>query len=259
LLARVDGPAAAPWIVFSNSVLTDLSIWDGQVAALSESYRLLRYDQRGHGGSDLPAGPMNSDGYGADLLAVLNAFEVEKCTFVGLSMGVPTGLAAVSRAPERFEGFVAVDGVAASAPGRESFWAERRETARTKGMDEIVQSTVPRWLPGADPAGPQAKSLADMISGTSVEGFAAATHALGQYDQSAALASLDCPFLGITGELDGAMPQAVRKQFAALSDASFVDIPKAGHVPNFQSVSAFNVALRAFLETKIANSIKELT
>lgn len=91
---RVEGPEGAPWVVFSNSVLTDLSVWDAQAEALRGCYRVLRYDQRGHGASSLPEGPMDFHGYGADLIALLDACGVDRCTFVGLSMGAPTGLAA---------------------------------------------------------------------------------------------------------------------------------------------------------------------
>ena len=104
IFCRRDGAEGdAPWVVFSNSLVTDLTIWDAQVAALGDRFRVLRYDQRGHGRT--PAGEAAPDmpRLGADLLAVLDHFGVDRCTFVGLSMGVPTGLAAFGAKPDRFE------------------------------------------------------------------------------------------------------------------------------------------------------------
>lgn len=256
LNARISGPENAPWVVFCNSVLTDLSIWDAQVAALSGRFRTLCYDQRGHGASTLPDGPMTFDGYGADLLALLDHCKVDRCLFVGLSMGVPTGLAACLSRPEMFAGFVVVDGVARSAPGREAFWTERRDTARTKGMETIAQGTVSRWLPGVAADDTRAIRLTQMVMATPVEGFAAATHALQSYDYSAALTDLTCPVLGLAGEKDGAMPDAIRTQFKDIPNVRFDTIPQAGHVPNFQCPEAFNAALEPFLDAA-AQDLKE--
>jgi len=257
LNGRFDGPDAAPCVLFSNSVLTDLSVWDAQAEALKGGYRILRYDQRGHGASDVTDGALDFFRYGADVIALLDAFGIARCTFVGLSMGVPTGLAAYQASPERFERFVAVDGVARSAAGREAFWAERRKTARAVGMAQIGEETVPRWMPGTAEDAPAMTRLKAMVAATPVEGFAAATHALSSYDHSASVPALSCPFLGITGEKDGAMTEAVRRQFAAVPGAQFVDIPGAGHLPNFQSPDAFNAALMKFLDATAPTISKE--
>lgn len=247
LAYRVDGPADAPWLVFSNSVMTDLTVWDAQAALLSANYRILRYDQRGHGQSSLPTGAMDFAAYGRDLIELLDGCSVQACTFIGLSMGVPTGLAALMQQPARFTAFVAVDGVAQSAPGREAFWTERRDTARSQGMEVIAGGTVPRWLPGVAAEDPRASRLQQMVADTPTEGFAAATHALQSYDLTPALPLMTCPFLGIAGQEDGTMPQAIRNQFGTLPQARFAEVPQAGHLPNFQCPDAFNAALTAFL------------
>ncbi|WP_180901664.1 alpha/beta fold hydrolase [Martelella soudanensis] len=245
LHARVDGPEGAPSVVFVNSVLTDLSVWDAQTDALADRYRVLRYDQRGHGASNASEGPMDFARYGADLLAVMDAAGVDRCAVVCLSMGCPTALAALAVAPDRFAAFVAVDGVMRSAPGRAAFWSERRETALRDGMEAIAAATAPRWLPGEPEDSALSIRLRAMIAGTSVKGFAAATYALSDYDQTTGIA---CPVLGIAGADDGAMPDAVAKQFGGLAGARTAIIPGAGHLPNFQSPKAFNDALLAFLD-----------
>ena len=257
LNVRTEGPEDAPCLLFSNSVLTDLTVWDAQAEALSGHYRVVRYDQRGHGASDVTAGPMDFGRYGADVVALLDALGIARCTFIGLSMGVPTGLAAFAAAPNRFERFVAVDGVSRSAPGREAFWSERRDTAREKGMQEIAESTAPRWMPGTTPDAPERVRLIKMVAATPTEGFAAATHALASYDLSDVVPTLALPFVGITGEKDGAMPEAVRTQFGSVPTARFAEIPGAGHLPNFQAPDAFNAALTAFLEASAQYPTKE--
>ncbi len=254
LHVRIEGPDDAPCVAFSNSVLSDLSIWDGQAEALKDRFRVLRYDQRGHGCSSLTTGPMNFNGYGADLLAVLDGCGIDRCIFVGLSMGVPTGLAAYRAAPDRFAAFVAVDGMAKST-GRAAFWAERRDTAQNTGMEEIAESTALRWLPGCPDADPTVEAARQMIQKTPVEGFSAATHALEGYDFSAALDAIAVPFLGIFGALDGAMPQTMPQQFGAIPDAEFAAIPAAGHIPNFQNPNAFNQVLGRFLDQVTAREI----
>lgn len=257
LNTRAEGPESAPCLLFSNSVLTDLSVWDAQAKALSDRYRVVRYDQRGHGASDVPKDPMDFRRYGADVVALLDALGIARCTYIGLSMGVPTGLGAFAAAPDRFERFVAVDGVSRSAPGREAFWSERRDTARDKGMQVIAESTAPRWMPGTAPDAPEVARLIEMVAATPVEGFAAATQALASYDLSNVVPTLALPFLGITGEKDGAMPEAVRTQFAAVPGARFAEIPGAGHLPNFQAPDAFNAALTAFLAASPQDPTKE--
>lgn len=245
LNARIDGPEGAPWVIFANSVLTDLTVWDAQAAALSGRYRVLRFDQRGHGASTVTTGAMDFARYGADLLAVMDTAGMARGTVVGLSMGCPTALAAWSAAPERFDAVVAVDGVMRSAPGRGAFWAERRETALRDGMDAIADSTAPRWLPGEDTGTALSRRLRAMIAATDAQGFAAATHALSDYDQTAAP---QCPVLAIAGAEDGAMPETMQRQFGPLPDARIATIPGAGHLPNFQKPQAFNTILAGFLD-----------
>lgn len=248
LNAAIDGPENAPWIVFANSVLTDLSVWDAQAAALRDRYRVLRFDQRGHGKSTVPDRPMDFARYGADLVALMQAVGAKDACFVGLSMGVPTGLAAFAANPQLFSRLVFVDGISKSGPGREEFWRERREFAQCEGMQVLAEKTATGWMPGEDAKSRAPISLKDMIAATPVEGFAAASHALGGYDQSAVLAAINCPVLCVAGELDGAMPDTMRAQFGAIPGVRFATIKGAGHIPNFQKPAQFNATLTTFLE-----------
>ena len=244
---QIDGPVDAPWVVFANSVMTDLHVWKPQLDVLSEPFRILRYDQRGHGQSTAVSTTASFETYGADLLHLLEALEIKSFHFVGLSMGVPTGLALLAMAPDRFLSFTAVDGVARSAPGREAFWTEKREQAQSGGMAALARATAERWLPSTPPDSNRHKSLVTIMMATPVDGFVAATHALQSYDLSAALEWMTCPFLGIAGALDGAMPDAMRTQFSTVAEAGFVEIDGAGHLPNLEQPAEFNATLMAFL------------
>src|SRR5690349_8690555 len=98
---RVDGVTDGPWVTFSNSLLTDLSIWDDQVAALADRYRILRYDHRGHGDTEATSGRYSFDLLADDAVGLLNALSIERTHFVGISMGGTTGALIAGKHPDR--------------------------------------------------------------------------------------------------------------------------------------------------------------
>ncbi|NGN41132.1 alpha/beta fold hydrolase [Mesorhizobium sp. CGMCC 1.15528] len=245
---RIDkADPAAPWLVFGNSLMTDLSIWDEQVAALASAWNILRYDQRGHGQSGVPVAALDIPTLAEDLLALIDFVGIERCTYVGLSMGVPTGLAAFGTRPELFERLVLVDGQARSAATGLAFWEERIAFAREHGMAALAEQTMKRWLRPKRYDSQQAERLQDMIAATQLEGFVACASALREYDQSAVLPQLDIPVRLIAGAEDGAMPATMKAIAGQIADAAFEALPDAGHVPNFEKPAEFNAALAAAL------------
>ncbi len=242
------GTADAPWIVFSNSLVTDLTIWDAQAAALAGRFGLLRYDQAGHGKSGQPGHGVDFDSLGRDVLAVMDAAGVRTAVFVGLSMGVPTGLAAHRLAAGRFDALVLSDGQAKTAPGGAAGWQERIAGAASSGMAAFAQATADRWL--TESAGPTMRArLVDMIAATSLEGFSLCATALMDYDYLSELGRIDCPTLLLAGAEDGAMPDSMAtKLLPAIAGASMTVIPNAGHVPCFEQPEAFTAALSEFLD-----------
>lgn len=247
LYAKLEGPERAPCIVFCNSVLTDARIWDSQIDIFKSEYRVCSYDQRGHGQSSNCCEKPSFDDYGRDLMSVLDAFEVDRFHFIGLSMGVPTGLAALKISSDRFMSFVAVDGLAKSAPGRKAFWTDSRKRAESGELDRIIAESASRWLSSTPQQNDRYAGLLDIMQSTSIGGFSAATFALQSYDYSSAMSEISCPFLGIAGSDDGAMPSAMRAQFAEIRNGFFFDIDGAGHVPNFEKPAEFNSRLYDFL------------
>jgi len=245
---KVDGEAPdAPWVIFSNSLGTDLTVWDAQVAALAGRFRILRYDQRGHGGTGVPSGPCDFAQLGDDALALLDRFGIERCSFVGLSMGVPTGLRLVDRHPERVERLVLCDGQAATASGGGGIWAERIQQVRDGGMAAFADATVVRWFAPEFVAAGRADAVREMIAATPADGLIACIAALQGYDFAAVLPAIRIPTLLMVGARDGALPATMSAMREKIADVRLVEIPEAGHISNVEQPEAFNRALLAFL------------
>lgn len=245
---RVDaGAADAPWLVFSNSLGTDLGVWDDQVAALAGRFRILRYDQRGHGGTTVPPGPCDFEQLGADVVALLDRFEIRRCSFVGLSMGVPTGLQLVDRQPDRVERLVLCDGQAATAAGGAEAWGERIRQIRADGMAAFADATVARWFDPTFVRAGRADKVRAMVATTPADGFVACATALQAYDFTHVLPAIRVPTLLIAGARDGAMPETMAAMRRQIAGARLTVIPDAGHIPNVEQPDAFNAVLAGFL------------
>ncbi|MDH7796968.1 MULTISPECIES: alpha/beta fold hydrolase [unclassified Beijerinckia] len=248
--APEHGGDQAPWIIFSNSLMTDLSLWDEQVAVLRGRFNILRYDQRGHGASPVPGEAQTIPVLADDVIALLDRCKVATCTYVGLSMGVPTGLAAYRKAPARFERLILVDGQANSTAASKAAWDERITFARANGMMAMADQTVRRWLRPERVEQPLSERLHAMIAATPLEGFAACASALQNYDEVAVLAQIKVPTLLIVGREDGAMPATMHAMAAAIPGAKIQEIADAGHLPNYERPAAFNEILTSFLEVR---------
>src|SRR5579862_4946066 len=122
---QIDGPEGAPWIVFSNSLATTVAMWDEQAAALKGKYRVLRYDQRGHGGTDAPAGRYAFDTLIADAVALFDALGIKRAHFGGLSMGAATALGLAEQHPDRVDSIIVCDSACMSTPASHQQWEER--------------------------------------------------------------------------------------------------------------------------------------
>jgi len=243
----IDGRNGAPWIVFSNSLCTDLSLWDGQAALLAADFRVLRYDQRGHGGSSVPAAPCNFDELGGDVAALLDHLRIDACTFVGLSMGVPTGLDLYAKQPQRIERLVLCDGQAATAPGGAAGWQERIDMARRDGMNAFADATVSRWFSADQVKDGRADVVRKMIAATPFAGFEACARALQDYAYADVLPRITVPTLLIAGKDDGKMPETMARMQGSIAGSKLVEIADAGHIPSIAQPDAFNRALATFL------------
>ncbi|WP_168197851.1 alpha/beta fold hydrolase [Pseudolabrys sp. FHR47] len=216
--------------MFSNSICTDISLWDSQAAALAPNFHVLSYHQRGHGGSSVPSLACTFDQLGDDVGVLLDHLGIATCTFVGLSMGVPTGLDLYARQPQRIERLVLCDGQAATGPGGGAGWEERIDMARRDGMDAFADATVACWFSFDQAKEGRADSARRMIATTPFAGFEACARALQNYAYADVLPRITAPTLLIAGKDDGKMPETMCHMRDTISGAQFVEIATAGHI-----------------------------
>jgi 3-oxoadipate enol-lactonase len=246
---QIDGPEGAPWIVFSNSLATSTAMWDEQAAALKDKFRVLRYDQRGHGATDAPAGRYAFDTLLHDALGLLDALSIEKAHFAGLSMGGATALGLVERHPDRFDRIIVCDSPCQSTPQSTQQWEERIAVAQKQGIEPLVEPTIGRWFPAETVAKnpPHIDKVRAMIRATPVNGFIGCAAALADHDYASAAAAVKRPVLFLVGEKDGATPAAMRKLSERLAGSRFAELPGAGHISNMDRPAEFTRAVREFL------------
>lgn len=245
---EIEGDWAKPTLLFSNSLGTDLHMWDAQVAALADDFRILRYDGRGHGLSSAPAGPYTIERLGNDALAVLDAAAISRADFCGVSMGGMIGMWLGVHAPERF-GRMALCNTSAYLPPRES-WDERIEKARAGRMDEIARDVIERWFtPGFREREPEEVArVREQFLNTSGEGYAGCCAAIRDMDQRESIRDFGVPALVIAGGVDpAAPPEHAHLICDRIPDAAYVEIADGAHLSNIEKAEAFNAALRAFL------------
>jgi 3-oxoadipate enol-lactonase len=249
---RLEGaPHDAPWLVFSNSLATNFHMWDDQARELGRSFRVLRYDQRGHGGTDAPTGRYTFEVLIADALALMDALGIKKAHFGGLSMGGATALGFAQKHPDRLDHVIVCDTPCQSTPTNTQQWEERIVIAQKDGMEPLVEPTVGRWFPPEvlQAKAPQVDKVRAMVRSTPVNGFIGCAAALADHNFAAAVATVTRPVLFIAGEKDGVTPAAMRKLNAALPGSHYVEMPGAGHISNMDQPQAFTRAVQDFLKS----------
>jgi 3-oxoadipate enol-lactonase len=249
---EVEGRADAPWVTFSNSLATTLAMWDEQAAALSGAFRVLRYDQRGHGGTDAPAGRYSFAQLVADAVALLDALDVARTHFVGLSMGGATALALAELHSSRVDRVVVCDSPCKSTPATAQQWEERIALAISSGMEALVEPTLARWFPPETRAAKPAylDKVRHMIRATPLNGFIGCAAALADHDYNCAVAAVARPVLFMAGEKAGVTPAAMKDMHVRLAGSRYVELAGAGHISNLDRPAEFNAALCDFLSAK---------
>jgi 3-oxoadipate enol-lactonase len=250
LNVALDGPNGAPWLVFSNSLATNLHLWDSQIEAFAGRWRVVRYDYRGHGAS-APSTDAVCDVsiLAADLLAVIDTVGASRVHHVGVSMGSVAGLAAARQAPERFASLVLCNARLRSTESSAADLERRAQLARSHGMEALVVPTLYKWFGGARlPLDDGVRQLvADMIVNTRPADFAAYATGLASYALEDCLADLPVPITLLAGSDDG----TIGRVFRALSErhprTKCLLLDGAGHLPNIQVPAQFNSALAQLL------------
>lgn len=245
----LEGPEDAPCLMFSNSLATDLSMWDEQAAALRGAFRVLRYDQRGHGRTDAPPGRYSFDILVADAVALLDALKIARAHWCGISMGGATGMGLAQRHPDRFDRLAICDTPGQSTPASAGQWAERIAVAQKEGMAGLVDSTLARWFPKEtlERDAPQVARVRAMIAATPVNGFIGCAGALADHDFRPGMRAVRHKVLYMCGEKDGTNAAAMRQMQQELPGSRYVELPGAGHISNVDQPAMFTAALREFL------------
>ena len=244
-----EGPETAPVVVMSHSLAANVAMWDDQMPILS-GYRVLRYDTRGHGGTDAPDGDYTLDQLAGDVLGLLDALEIEKAHFVGLSMGGMVGQTAALADPGRFLSLSLCDTSSRVPPQMRVLWGERMAVARAEGMESLVDSTIDRWFSpefrAAEPG--KVDRVREMVRATAVAGFTGCCAAIRNLDLTDRLSAIGIPTLLIVGEHDPGTPVAAHEVIRDRIEGSrLVVIDGARHFTNVETADTFNETLGAFL------------
>ncbi|MGE2833142.1 3-oxoadipate enol-lactonase [Mycobacterium sp. SMC-4] len=242
---RRDGPV----VVLSNSLGSTHRMWDAQVAALEERFRVIRYDTRGHGNSPVPDGPYTIDDLADDLLALLDRFEVPRAHLIGLSLGGMTAMQLAAREPARVDRMALLCTATQLPPA--SAWRQRAATVRTEGTAAVAESVVARWFTTAYlQQHPDDKSRYEqMVAATPAEGYAACCEAIAELDLREALPNVKAPTLAIAGADDPATPVAKLAEIVDLiPDSRLRVIDHAAHLANAEQPVQITEALITHLE-----------
>jgi 3-oxoadipate enol-lactonase len=244
---RFEGPENAPVVVFSNSLGTNLSMWDQQASVLCEKFRVLRYDTRGHGLSSVTPGPYKIEQLGRDVLALLDAVKIDSAYFCGLSMGGMIGIWLGANAANRVKRLALCN--TAAKIGTADGWNARIKDVKERGMAAIATNVVLRWFSEnfVKQSPEVVEAMRQMLLQAPPVGYAACCAAIRDMDQTGDLARVKARTLAIAGALDPVIPVADAKVVAdGISGASYLEL-QAAHLSNIEAAPQFTEALLKFL------------
>jgi len=245
----VEGRADGPTLLLMHSIGCDLRLWDPQVAALAGDFRVVRYDTRGHGGSDAPKGDYSRERLGQDALAVLDAVGADRAYLCGLSLGGITAQFLALHACDRVAGMIIAN--CAARIGTAEGWRQRAELVLGPGPAYMAHTAMTRFFsPRFRAANPDTVDVfRQRFSVTSPEGYAGCCAVLRDADFTGQLSAMSVPTIVIGGVLDEPTPLAQAEELAAgIPGASLVALD-AGHLSNVEQPAAFAAAIRRILET----------
>lgn len=245
---RIDGPDDAPVLLLSNSLGTDMDMWAPQLAQWTRRFRVLRYDSRGHGTSDAPAGPYSMDRLGRDAVELLDGLGFARVHFCGLSMGGMVGQWLATNAASRIDRLVLANTSAYMGPP--SAWQSRIDGVLADGMAPLAEASIARWFTPAFPsASPDAvEKIRAMLLANDPVGYAGCCAAIRDMDQRLASAYNLLPTLVIAGKDDPSTSVADGEFLASRAAEGELAVLPAAHLSNVECPDAFGDAVIAFLE-----------
>jgi 3-oxoadipate enol-lactonase len=249
---RINGPYDAPVLVLANSLGATMEMWAPQIPALSVRFRLLRFDQRGHGDSPVPPGPYDIADLGRDVLDLLDANDIEHAHFCGLSMGGATGMWLAANAPERIDRLVLL--CTSARFGAPQMWIERAATVREQGTDAVADAGVGRWFTEGfrerEPA--VAARFRAMIASQPDDGYAELCGVLERLDLRDELSGIRAPTLVVAGAQDPSTPPDPDAKLIAESipGARLEVLDPAAHLANVERADAVTDLILDHLDTE---------
>jgi 3-oxoadipate enol-lactonase len=233
LACQVDGLADRPWVVMSHSLACDHTLWDAQMDALRD-FRVLRFDSRGHGASDAPEGAYTIEDLAGDVVGLLDALRIERCHFIGLSMGGMIGQQLALQVPGRIASLVLAD----------------TSSRYPASVLPVWEETLERWFTAQFRAEhPQdVARIGALIRATPVEGYIGCAHAVPRIDFTDRLGAVRCPTRVLVGAEDAGTPVAMAEEIArAIPGADLHILDSAAHLSNIEQAGRFNALLLDFL------------
>lgn len=243
---RDEGPRDGPVVVFANSLGTDLRLWEPILPLLPPGLRIIRYDMRGHGQSDVPPAPYTMGALVSDAEGLLDHLGIRDCLFVGLSIG---GMVAQGLAVKRLDLVRAmVLSNTAARIGSPKLWQDRIDGVRAGGVAALTDVILERWFSRAFLTDPRLPFWRDMVLATPDEGYIGCSAAISGTDFYTPTSGLRLPTLGIAGSEDGSTPpDLVRETVDLIPGSRFVLLRRAGHLPHVEQPEAYAEALTDFL------------
>jgi 3-oxoadipate enol-lactonase len=251
-----------PWVTLSHSLACNLHMWDDQMDALTQQYKVLRFDTRGHGLSSAPPGDYTLEQMADDVKGLFDTLGITRTHWVGLSMGGMIGQAFALKYPGIFAGLVLADTTSRRPPNAEQMWGERIAMARAKGMAGVLDSTLARWFTESYRHARQdvMARIGEQILSTPVDGFSGACVAISKVNTLDRLKEITCPVFIIVGEEDhGTPPDMALAIHENLPGSELLVIKSAAHLSNVEQAEVFNQAVMTFLDqTKNLNPAQQL-
>ena len=245
---KLEGPEGAPLLVFSNALGAELGMWDAQAAEFGKKFRVLRYDNRGHGGSSAPpAGPYTLEDVANDAVELMEHVGEKSAHFCGLSLGGMVGMWLATHKPETIRKLVLCNTSALLGP-REN-WETRIATVRQSGMQAVAGPVIERWFTeGFRKKAPEiVKRTEEHFLKVDVEGYTGCCAAIRDMDQRAAITAITAKTMVIAGTYDQSTPPAMSKFIAdSIGGSQYVELP-AAHLSNIEAAAAFNESVMKFL------------
>jgi 3-oxoadipate enol-lactonase len=231
---EIEGPENAPVLMLSNSLGTNLHMWDQQVEPFTRHFRLVRYDCRGHGKSGVPKGPYSIDRLGRDVLAILDALGIARVNWCGLSMGGMVGQWLGAHAANRIDKLILSNTACYYAD--KTLWVDRIKTVREKGLAAIAETNMERWFTKRFREKPPQSMMAirEMFLATKPDGYIACIEAIRDMDLRPLLPQIKAPTLVIAGRYDPATPLAANEFIREQIPGAQLVILDAAHIANME-------------------------